>query len=104
MSKIVYDKLVRDRIPEIIKDSGKELETSVLSTADYLAKLDEKLLEECDEYMESKTIEELADMLEVINAITLARGYSLEELEEVRRSKAISNGAFENRVLLHYVK
>ena len=87
----VYNKLVRDKIPEIIKNSGKKAITTVLNEEEYLTELDRKLNEECAEYQQDKSIEELADMLEVIYAITVARGYSVEELEQVRREKAEPN-------------
>ncbi len=69
LSTIQYNKLVRDRIPEIIEASGKRCVCSTLSDEEYLAKLDEKLNEELAEYQESKSMEELADLLEVIRAV-----------------------------------
>ena len=63
MSTIQYNKLVRDRIPEIIEASGKRCVCSTLSDEEYLARLDEKLNEELAEYQESKSMEELADLL-----------------------------------------
>ena len=95
-----YDKLVRDRIPEIIEQSGKICRRRVLSDEEYLARLDEKLGEELAEYLESHSIEELADLLEVIRAAAAARGSSMEEVERIRREKAERRGAFEKRLLL----
>ena len=103
MKKIVYHKLVRDRIPEIIEADGKTCTCSVLSEEDYLRMLDEKLNEELAEYQESKSMEELADMMEVIRAVVLARGSSPEEVEEIRRKKAEKRGGFEKRILLEEV-
>ena len=101
----VYNKLVRDKIPEIIESSGKKAITTVLSNEEeYLTELDRKLNEECAEYQQDKNIEELADMLEVIYAITLARGYSVEELEQIRREKAEKRGRFNDRIFLKEVK
>ena len=71
-----YNKLVRDRIPEIIASNGHECKTKILADAEYLTMLDAKLNEEIAEYQQDKNIEELADMLEVIRAITAARGYT----------------------------
>ena len=65
----VYNKLVRDKIPDIITASGKHPVTRVLSNEEYLAELDKKLIEEGNEYQADKSLEELADMLEVIYAI-----------------------------------
>ena len=61
-----YHKLVRDRIPEIIEQDGKECVCSVMNDEEYLAALDEKLNEELKEYQESKSMEELADLLEEV--------------------------------------
>ena len=68
-----------------------------------LRRLDSKLDEELEEYHEEQNIEELADLLEVIRAIAVARGYSLEELERVRAEKAAKRGGFEKRILLKEV-
>ena len=84
MKKIEYHKLVRDRIPEIIKKDGKTCVCSVLSQQDYLALLDQKLNEELAEYQESKSMEELADLLEVMSAVAVARGSSLDEVEKIQ--------------------
>ena len=79
----VYNKLVRDKIPEIIEDDGKTCKTRILSDEEYIASLETKLSEEVAEYQEDKNLEEMADVLEVLQAICIARGYSLEELEEL---------------------
>ncbi len=102
MTKI-HNKLVRDRIPEIISSSGKTAHTNVLTEAEYLTELDKKLGEEYAEYQADKSLEELADMLEVMYAIAVARGYSVEELEAVRREKAEKRGAFDKRIFLERV-
>ena len=81
MSIKQYNKLVRDRIPEIIEASGKNCVTEILSDADYLKMLDAKLDEELAEYHKDQTVEELADLLEVIFAAATARGCELEQLE-----------------------
>ena len=96
----VYNKLVRDRIPEIIEASGASCKTEILSDEEYLKMLDAKLDEELAEYHKDKNIEELADMLEVIRAAAVARGYTLDELERVRAEKAEERGGFEKRILL----
>lgn len=100
---ISYDKLVRDRIPEIIAASGKQCTTEILSEEQYLKKLDAKLDEELAEYHQDPNIEELADLLEVIRAAAIARGYSVDELERVRAEKAAKRGGFEKRILLREV-
>ena len=100
MSTIKYKKLVRDRIPEIIEASGKRCVCATLSDEEYLARLDEKLNEELAEYQESKSMEELADLLEVIRAVAAARGSSVEEVAAIRRDKAAKRGGFEKKILL----
>lgn len=98
-----YHKLVRDRIPEIIEADGKTCVCETLSDEDYLSLLDQKLNEELAEYQESKSLEELADLLEVMQAVVKARGWTLEELERVRADKAGKRGGFEKRILLKEV-
>lgn len=100
MSIIKYNKLVRDRIPEIIEASGKTCKTTILDEAEYLHMLDAKLDEELAEYHKDQNIEELADLLEVIYAAVIARGYTVEELERVRKQKAQKRGALQNKILL----
>ena len=95
-----YDKLVRDRIPEIIEGSGKTCTTRILPQEEYLQKLDEKLCEELGEYQESKSLEELADLLEVMEAVVKARGYTLEQLYAIRDEKKAKRGGFDDRILL----
>ena len=104
MNIIKYHKLVRDRIPEIIESAGKKCIYTELSDDAYIAMLDAKLNEELTEYQESKSLEELADLLEVMQATVLARGYTLEELERVRAEKATKRGGFAKRLLLEEVQ
>lgn len=98
-----YHKLVRDRIPEIIKSDGKICDWETLSDADYLRLLEEKLNEELGKYQQSKSLAELADLLEVIRAAVKARGWTWEELEQVRAEKAAKRGGFEKKILLKEV-
>ena len=98
-----YNKLIRDKIPEIIEASGKTCTVEVLSDEDYLKMVDAKLDEELAEYHTDQNIEELADLMEVIYAAAKARGYSAEELENVRKSKAEKRGAFNKKLLLKEV-
>ena len=100
----VYNKLVRDKIPEIIRSCGKTCVTATVSDENYLRLLDQKLEEELAEYQESKSLEELADLIEVIAATVVARGYSWEELMRLRDEKRAERGGFEDRILLLDVK
>lgn len=103
-----YNKLVRDRIPEIIERDGKRLSTRILDEDEYVSHLDEKLKEELAEYLKCEEtkdqIEELADMLEVILALAEVKGVTAQELEAVRRQKADKRGAFNERILLEWVE
>ena len=91
MSTIHHNKLVRDRIPEIIEGSGKTCATRILPQEEYLAALDAKLTEE------------LADLLEVMMAVAEARGHSFAEVEAIRRAKAEKRGGFRERIFLESV-
>ena len=95
-----YNKLIRDRIPEIIEASGAECKTEILSDERYLEMIDAKLDEELVEYHKDQNFEELADLLEVIRAATIGLGYTLEDLEAVRAKKAEKRGGFEKKILL----
>ena len=95
-----YNKLVRDRIPEIIKSSGNGCKTRILNDDEYLKMIDSKLDEELAEYHKDQNIEELADLLEVIYAATVARGYTLEDLESIRSKKFKKRGGFAKKILL----
>lgn len=98
--KIHYDKLVRDKIPEIIEDAGKEYEVRELHDDEYQDKLKEKLQEEVNEYLESSDKEELADVLEVLQALAQSHNLSIDELENLREQKARKRGAFDKQLLL----
>lgn len=96
-------KLVRDKIPVIIENSDKVCITEPLSNRDYLYMIDAKLDEELEAYHKDQNIEELADLMEVIYAAAIARGYTLEQLEQVRAEKAAKRGAFAEKILLKEV-
>ena len=103
MKEIVYNKLVRDKIPGIIESDGKTCEIEILSNEEYLKMIDAKLDEELVEYHKDQNLEELADLLEVIHAAAIARGYSVDELEALRAKKAEKRGGFRERILLKKV-
>lgn len=99
----IYNKLVRDNIPEIITSAGKKCTTEILSSEAYIRMLDEKLNEELAEYQQSKTLEELGDLLEVMGAVVRARGYTWDDLTRVRKEKRAKRGGFDKRILLKEV-
>lgn len=99
----IHNKLVRDGIPDIIKAAGKICVVEVLSQDAYLRELDAKLNEELAEYQQSKSLEELADLLEVVGAVVKARGYIWDDLTRVRKEKRNQRGAFDKRIFLKEV-
>ena len=100
MSKTIFNKLVRDHIPEMITIIGKEPVCEILDDEKYIQMLEKKLQEEIDEYLVAKEPEELADLLEVIYALSEANGLSPEELEKIRSDKAEERGTFSKKILL----
>jgi predicted house-cleaning noncanonical NTP pyrophosphatase (MazG superfamily) len=98
-----HNKLVRDRIPEIIVQSGSRPVTHIANDREYGEKLKEKLFEEVAEYLNNEDIEELADILEVIIAICNFKYGDFQNLEKSRKSKQAKNGGFEDRVILDEV-
>ena len=104
----VHNKLIRDKILEIINAAGKDFSSKILNENDYVLELRKKLREELDEYMNAKTdeqsIEELADIMEVIYCLTKIHNSSPEHLEKVRLEKNIKRGSFKEKIFLIEVK
>ena len=97
---MLYCKLVRDKIPEIIKGSGKGALTCTLPDKEYAIFLERKLDEEIMEYHESKDIEELADILEILISLAKIQGYNFSDLYDIRTRKAEEKGAFSKKIFL----
>lgn len=97
----VYDKLVRDRIPEIIEASGNKCEIEVVSDEVALEYLYKKLNEEVGELLEDKNLDEIADCLEVLFAIGAKYGYSEDEVLGRRNEKKSKRGGFNNNLILN---
>ncbi|MEV6235185.1 nucleoside triphosphate pyrophosphohydrolase [Lentzea sp. NPDC051838] len=93
-------KLVRDRIPEIIRANGEEPVTEIADAERYHELLRDKLSEEVAEFLESGEVEELADVLEVLHALARAAGVTPSELERIRAKKAAERGGFAGRIVL----
>lgn len=100
----VHNKLVRDRIPEIIEKTGKKFSTRVLEHDAYIKELRKKCYEELEEYTNTDNnedaLEELADVLEIIHALSEFHGASFEELEKIRKGKAEKRGGFREKIYL----
>ncbi|WP_336783348.1 nucleoside triphosphate pyrophosphohydrolase [Paenibacillus illinoisensis] len=100
----IYNKLVRDKIPQIIEANDKECSIRVLDDEEYTVALKTKLQEELNEFLEAKEkneqIEELADLLEVVYSFARSQGTTVEELEHTRKTKHEERGGFEQKILL----
>ncbi len=101
------NKLVRDKIPEMISANGGNAKIKFLNDDEYKNALENKLIEECNEVISAKDLEskkeELADVLEVIHSISNFFGVSFEKIEKIRESKKKSRGGFESRIFLEYL-
>lgn len=99
----MYNKLIRDRIPEVIEADGRRAHVRILDAIEYRDALRVKLQEELQEFLTasaSEELEELADLVEVIHAIVRERGFALSELERVREAKLQKRGGFAKRLFL----
>lgn len=101
--RIEYDKLVRDRIPEMIVSEGRKPDWNAVDSETALRYLEKKLGEECAEYCESREADELADVVEVVRGILHHRGMTWDELERIRVDKYEKRGGFEGGILLKAV-
>jgi len=104
MTTKVYNKLVRDKIPEIIEAEGKTLKTRILNNEEYLQALIIKLGEEFDEFKQDSNIEELADLQEVILALADALNIKHSDLAKALSEKTLKRGAFKKRIFLESVE
>ena len=99
-----YGKLVRDRIIDIIIANGESPVYHTLSDEEYLKELHKKVFEEAQEFVEEDSPEELADLLEVIYAISKVKNINMEEVENIRLKKREKRGGFEDRIYLEAVE
>lgn len=95
-----YHKLVRDNIPEIVKAKGEVVVTHIANDMEYGQKLREKLEEEVAEYLHDESIDEIADILEVIDAIVEYKGFEHKEIMTTKQEKAEKRGRFTKRIIL----
>lgn len=96
----IYNKLVRDKIPEIIKSEGREVKAKILNDEEYKKELNKKLKEEVKEYLEDNNAQELADIVEVVYGILNSMDITIEEFEKIRKEKAKKRGAFNKKIFL----
>ena len=102
-----YDKLVRDNIPEIIKNEGLKCKTRILDDREYEVELRKKLIEEATELYEATNIEdkiyELADIYEIIDYILMTNKIDKREIDNARVKKNMKSGGFEDKIFLEYI-
>ena len=99
-----YNKLVRDKIPEVIRAQGRECDTSIVAGDEKYKLLEAKLQEEVNEFLEDKNLEELAEVMEVLFGLADSLGYSEEELLKARDKKREERGGFKDGILLKSVR
>ena len=99
-----YNKLVRDRIPDIIRRDGERPITHIAEGKEYEEALADKLQEEIVEFLENPSAEEAADVFEVIQAICALKGVDISKLEETRQKKADERGGFKDRIILDRIE
>jgi len=97
---VIYNKAIRDKIPEIIQESGEKCNIQTLSDEKFLVEIEKKLSEEVTEYQNDKNPEELADILELIYRIAQLKGISKQELEQIRIKKLQDRGGFDKNLFL----
>ena len=103
MKEIIYNKLVRDRILEVIEKTGKKSEFHIANEKEYKDLLIKKLSEEVEEFIENPCAEEIADILEVVDSLINILGYSKEEVLKIKEEKKDSRGGFEKAIILEKV-
>jgi len=95
-----YDKLVRDKVVAGILRKGGGAEWHIAGKREYKTKLMRKLQEEVREFLRAENLEEMADVLDVLEAICILKGFSTERVKAARRKKAREKGKFKDRIIL----
>ena len=98
---MIFNKLVRDKIPKIIRNNHKVPVTKILNESEYRFELEKKLQEEVLEYLNSNgDINEIADIFEVLFAIVKDRGYNIDDVMKIKEDKCKKRGGFEKKIFL----
>ena len=107
--KKIYNKLIRDRIPEIIEKDGVEHGTRILNDEEYKKELLKKIVEEAQEVLETngdkkELVKEIGDVLEIINSLIKVFELDKEEVERIRQERKESRGSFDKKLFLEYTE
>jgi predicted house-cleaning noncanonical NTP pyrophosphatase (MazG superfamily) len=95
-----YNKLIRDKIPEILENKGVKFKIHIAKNKEYWEKLKEKLGEEFDEFKKNEDIEEMADIIEVIDAICVFKKFGKKKLIDLKNKKLKERGGFKKKIIL----
>ncbi|MDP4179388.1 MAG: nucleoside triphosphate pyrophosphohydrolase [Bacillota bacterium] len=98
-----YNKLVRDKIPQVIEAAGKKFDIKIADKEQHYKLLEDKLKEEVNEFLTDKNLEELADVMEVLVGLSNVMGYSEEDLFKKREEKKVERGGFDKGIILENV-
>lgn len=98
----VYNKLVRDRIPEILKKDKVKFKSHVADKKEYLDKLYEKLTEEINEFKEKPSVDEFADIMEVLENIAKEHDFQLDDIKLAKKTKKMNRGGFNKKIILDF--
>jgi len=99
----IYNKLVRDRIPEVIESTGKKYISHIASEVEYKEELLKKVYEELEEFKENPCVEEMADIFEVLERLMAVYDIDVDKMLDIKEQKAKDRGAFEKRIILERV-
>jgi predicted house-cleaning noncanonical NTP pyrophosphatase (MazG superfamily) len=103
VEEILYDKLIRDKIPEIIENAGKEYEIHKADEQEYIEKLLLKVEEELAEFKEDPSIAEMADLFEVLDAVIGYYDFDKEQIKDYQEKKRKERGGFKRKLILDKV-
>lgn len=95
-----YDKLVRDRIPKIIQNGGGKAIIHIAGEKEYWQKMKKKLIEEAIEFFENEELKEITDILEILDAICVFKGFDKREIESLKKRRREKRGRFKKRIIL----
>lgn len=95
-----YNKLIRDKIPEILEKKGVRYKIHIADKKEYWQKLKEKLSEEVKEFSKSESIDEFADILEVLDAISIYKKFNKGKVKAIKKKKTRERGGFKKKIIL----